>query len=220
MPELEAVGYGGPEMAAAGCHLHTDLTALAVMWFLRVLLNIHKFLALARPGRSLFSPSSPRRRRADRLSRLQLVDRPPGQGPRHSGVLLRPAADLGLGHRGASKKMRRFVDHVLCSLPFEARWFAQRRLQRHVRRPSVLRRSPPATARRGIHGREHRDPARPLVAILPGSRTQEVEHNLRHFLQCRSADPRGTCPQARFAIAAFKPHQADMARHGRRRQRA
>ena len=46
-PDLEAVGYGGPEMAAAGCQLHADLTALAVMWFLRVLLNLHKFLDLA-----------------------------------------------------------------------------------------------------------------------------------------------------------------------------
>src|SRR5690606_36599336 len=46
-PELEAVGYGGPEMAAADCQLHTDMTKLAVMWVLRVILNIHKFLALA-----------------------------------------------------------------------------------------------------------------------------------------------------------------------------
>ncbi|MFM7071075.1 MAG: lipid-A-disaccharide synthase, partial [Planctomycetota bacterium] len=30
-PELQAVGYGGPKMAAAGCVLHEDLTRLAVM---------------------------------------------------------------------------------------------------------------------------------------------------------------------------------------------
>ena len=44
---LEAVGYGGPEMAKAGCQLHADLTVLAVMWFARVLINLHRFLALA-----------------------------------------------------------------------------------------------------------------------------------------------------------------------------
>ncbi len=32
---FEAVGYGGPAMAAAGCRLHADLTALAVMWIAR-----------------------------------------------------------------------------------------------------------------------------------------------------------------------------------------
>ena len=42
-PDLEFVGYGGPLMAQAGCELHADLTKFAVMWFLRVLLNIHKF---------------------------------------------------------------------------------------------------------------------------------------------------------------------------------
>ena len=41
-PEVECVGYGGPLMARAGCRLHADLTALAVMWFLRVLLNLHE----------------------------------------------------------------------------------------------------------------------------------------------------------------------------------
>src|SRR5262249_14455547 len=42
-PRVEVVGYGGPRMAEAGCDLHADLTALAVMWFLHALLNIHKF---------------------------------------------------------------------------------------------------------------------------------------------------------------------------------
>ncbi len=46
-PDIQAVGYGGPKMAEAGCRLHADLTALAVMWFARVLVNLHKFLELA-----------------------------------------------------------------------------------------------------------------------------------------------------------------------------
>ena len=96
-PDIECVGYGGPLMAAAGCELHADLTALAVMFLLRALLHLPKFLALAQPGRSLFSPSSARRRGAHRLSGIQLVDCAAGQGAWHSGVLFRAAADLGLG---------------------------------------------------------------------------------------------------------------------------
>ena len=46
-PQAEFVGFGGPRMAAAGCQLHYDLTRLAVMWFARVLINLHKFLHLA-----------------------------------------------------------------------------------------------------------------------------------------------------------------------------
>ena len=42
-PKCRFVGYGGPRMAAAGCELHEDLTKLAVMWFARVLVNLHRF---------------------------------------------------------------------------------------------------------------------------------------------------------------------------------
>ena len=45
-PECQCVGYGGPRMQAAGCTLHYDLTQLAVMWLLRVVLNLHRFVAL------------------------------------------------------------------------------------------------------------------------------------------------------------------------------
>ncbi len=50
-----------------------------------------------------------------------------------------------------------------------------------------------------------------LVTILPGSRTQEVEQNLGWFLRS-AALVRKAVPDARFAIANFKPHQAVMAR--------
>ncbi len=49
------------------------------------------------------------------------------------------------------------------------------------------------------------------MAILPGSRTQEVTHNLRFFLKA-AAIVRRRVPDVRFAIAAFKPHQAEIAR--------
>ena len=40
---------------------------------------------------------------------------------RHSGLLLRAAADLGLGFV-ARRKVQRYVDHALCKLPFEEAW--------------------------------------------------------------------------------------------------
>src|ERR1044072_1451299 len=45
-PDCHCVGYGGPRMAAAGAQLYFDLTQVAVMWILRVLLNLHQFLWL------------------------------------------------------------------------------------------------------------------------------------------------------------------------------
>ncbi|MFM8379009.1 MAG: lipid-A-disaccharide synthase, partial [Planctomycetia bacterium] len=43
-PTAEFVGLGGPRMAAEGCRLVADLTKLAVMWFLRAILSIHRFV--------------------------------------------------------------------------------------------------------------------------------------------------------------------------------
>jgi len=59
MPDVECVGLGGPRMEAAGCHLVADLTRLAVMWFLRVILSIHRFVDLARRAERNFLDARP-----------------------------------------------------------------------------------------------------------------------------------------------------------------
>ena len=77
------------------------------------------------------------------------------------------------------KKMRRFVDHVLCSLPFEATGspsaaatptFVGHPFFDEVRRQQLDEQFVADTSR---------PRAGPLVTILPGSRTQEVVHNLQ-----------------------------------------
>lgn len=208
-PGLVAVGYGGPEMAQAGCQLHTDLTALAVMWFLRVLLNIHKFLALAGRADRYF--------RHHRPDAVVLIDYPgfnwwiARRAKAHGiPVFYYAPPQIWAWASWRIKKMRRFVDHVLCSLPFEARWFAERgcnatfvghpffdEVRRQQLDPAFLL--------------KHHDRERPLVTMLPGSRTQEVEHNLQYFLEA-ARKIRDQVPQARFAIASFKPSQAQLAR--------
>ena len=69
---------------------------------------------------------------------LQLVDRPAGQGARHSRVLLRRAADLGLGRladqEDAAVRRPRAVQAAV-----RGGLVSRARLQRDVRRPSVFR---------------------------------------------------------------------------------
>ena len=207
--DLRAVGYGGPQMAQAGCSLHADLTALAVMWFARALLNLHKFWALASRADRYF--------RHHRPDAVVLVDYPgfnwwiARRAKAHGiPVFYYAPPQIWAWARWRVKKMRRFVDHVLCSLPFEQQWFRRQGCHAtfvghpffdEVRRQQYDRQFLDAHA-----GRE-----RPLVAILPGSRTQEVTNNLKWFLEA-AARIREQVPQARFAIAAFKPHQAELAR--------
>jgi lipid-A-disaccharide synthase len=206
---LEAVGYGGPQMAAAGCRLHEDLTALAVMWILRALANLHRFLELVSRADRYF--------RHQRPDAVVLIDYPgfnwwiARRAKAHGiPVFYYVPPQVWAWARWRVKKMRRLVDHVLCGLPFEAEWF-----QRHgcnatlVGHPffDEVRRHRPDEAFLERHQRQ----SGPLVAILPGSRTQEVAGNLKTFLRA-AAQIRTAVPDVRFAIAAFKTHHAEMAR--------
>ena len=106
--------------------------------------------------------------------------------------------------------MRRFVDHVLCSLPFEETWFREHGCNAtfvgHPYFDEVWRRNLDQAFLDEQVAREGR-----LVTILPGSRTQEVEHNLPWFLKA-AARVHAAVPGVRFAVASFKPHQAEYAR--------
>lgn len=207
-PKVECVGYGGPEMAAAGCNLHADLTALAVMWFLRALLNMHKFLALASRADRYF--------RHQRPDAVVLIDYPgfnwwiARRAKAHGiPVLYYCPPQIWAWASWRIKKMRRYVDHVLCALPFEETWFREQGCRAtfvghpffdEVRRQQLDEKF--LTEMRAKSGR--------LITILPGSRTQEVEHNLKWFLKA-AALIQTRFPKVRFAIAAFKLHQAKMA---------
>jgi lipid-A-disaccharide synthase len=208
-PELEAVGYGGPRMAAAGCRLHTDLTALAVMWFLRVLANLHKFWDLLSRADRFF--------RHHRPDAVVLIDYPglnwwiARRAKAHGiPVFYYAPPQIWAWAQWRVKKMRRLVDHVLCSLPFEQTWFRQRGCNAtfigHPFFDEISRQRPDAEFLARWRGRPG-----PLVVILPGSRTQEVVNNLKWFLRA-AARIRQAVPQVRLAIASFQPRQAEMAR--------
>ncbi len=208
-PSTETVGYGGPRMAEAGCRLHADLTALAVMWFGRVLLNLHKFWGLVSRADRYF--------RHHRPDAVVLVDYPgmnwwiAWRAKRHNiPVFYYSPPQLWGWAPWRVKKMRRLVDHVLCCLPFEEAWFRQRgcnatfvghpffdEVREHAYDETFL----------AAYGAQ----PGPLVVILPGSRTQEVKGNLRWFLKAAGM-VREAVPSVRFAVAAFKPQQADLAR--------
>lgn len=207
--DIEAVGYGGPKMAAAGCRLHADLTALAIMWLARALLNLHKFWDLASRADRYF--------RHHRPDAVVLIDYPgfnwwiARRAKAHGiPVFYYCPPQIWAWASWRVKKMRRFVDHVLCSLPFEQKWFEDRgcnatfvghpffdEVNRHEADKEFMRRE--------------KMNAGPLVAILPGSRTQEVTHNLRWFLKAAVLVAKRV-PDVRFAVAAFKPRQAEIAK--------
>jgi lipid-A-disaccharide synthase len=206
---IEVMGYGGPLMQAAGCQLHADLTALAVMWFLRALLNLHKFWDLVSRADRFF--------RHHRPDAVVLIDYPgfnwwiARRAKAHGiPVFYYVPPQVWAWARWRVKKMRRLTDHVLCALPFEATFFHQHGCNAtfvgHPFFDEVRRQQLDAEFLERFRQQQG-----PLVTILPGSRTQEVEQNLKDFLRA-AAQIHATAPNVRFAVASFKPHQAEMAR--------
>jgi lipid-A-disaccharide synthase len=207
-PGVECIGFGGPKMAAAGGKLHFDLTTLAVMWLLRVLLNLHIFWRLLNDAKRIF--------RDERPDAVVLIDYPgfnwhiARRAKRHGiPVFYYGTPQLWAWAGWRIKKMRRTVDHALCKLPFEEAWYRERGVNAtHVGHPyfDELRGRRLDT---DFVARETAKPG-PLVAILPGSRTQEVRGNLDWLLKAAEEVQRQV-PGARFAIASFKQSQAEIA---------
>src|SRR4029077_17834958 len=124
-PEWRAAAFGGEGWGAAGCRLLYPLCRLAVMWFLRVLANAHVFLNLLSRADRYF--------RHHRPDAVVLIDY-----PGFNWWLARRAHFHGIpvfyfvppqlwGWAGwRVGKMKRWVDHVLCSLPFEESWYRDR----------------------------------------------------------------------------------------------
>ena len=198
-------------MAEAGCELHADLTALAVMWFLRAMLHLPKFLALASRADRYF--------RHHRPDAVVLIDYPGfnwwiARRAKAHGIpvfyFAPPQIWAWAQHR--VKKMRRFVDHVLCGLPFEAEWFRAHGCNAtFVGHPFFDEVRRQQLDKIFWSWRRCATSNRRLVTILPGSRTQEVTQNLDEFLKA-AAIVRARVPDVWFAIAAFKPQHAEFAR--------
>jgi lipid-A-disaccharide synthase len=198
--DAECVGLGGPCLAAAGCVLVADMTRLAVMWFLRVLLNIHRFVDLARRAERSFLDARP--------DVCVLVDFPgfhwwlAWRAKRHGiPVVFYCPPQIWAWASWRKRKMRRLVDHVLSALPFEHDWFVAKGIESTlVGHPFFDDLHPHEPQERGGHDR-------PLVLLLPGSRGQEIEGNLGSILRAAAA-VQDRVPAARFAIGALHERHA------------
>jgi lipid-A-disaccharide synthase len=206
-PDWKFTGYGGQRMTEAGCQLHADLTQLAVMWIARVIINLHKFVGLLLQADRYF--------RDERPDAVVLIDYPGfnwwiARRAKARGIPVfyygAPQLWAWAGHR--IRKMRAYVDHVLCKLPFEERWFRDRGCNAtYVGHPYFDELRSRRIDEKFVADLRARDGK--LITILPGSRTQEVQANTKAFLRAAQLI-RSRVPNVRFAVASFKPSQAEI----------
>lgn len=205
-PETRFSGFGGPLMSAAGNEELYRLTDLAVMGIAAVLPLLWTFYRLVR--------------KADRFLREQkpdavvLVDFPgfnwwiARKAKRHGiPVYYYMPPQLWAWAPWRIRKVRKWIDCVLAALPFEADWYRQRGVNvEYVGHPffdEVAEHPLDADFCGSLQ-----EPGVRNVAILPGSRNQEVRRNFPHMLEVmRRLYERHR--DVRFRVACYKPSQRD-----------
>jgi lipid-A-disaccharide synthase len=176
-PRLEVWGVGGVRLRQAGMHILVDTAAVATMGFVETFGTLGRLLGAYR-----------------RLKRFMIEERPALlvliDYPEFNMLLAKRAKTLGIPvfyyiapqvwawRRGRVRKLARRVDRIGVVFPFEAPLYNNgRQLAEFVGHP-LLDMVRTTRTRDETLARYHLDPTRPLLALLPGSRKQEIRHLL------------------------------------------
>ena len=192
-------------MKAAGCELIYDLTQLAVMFLSKVISNLRFFFGLVDQADEYFANN--------KVDAVVLIDYPGfnwwiARKAKARGI---PVYYYGVPQMWAwapwrVRKIRKFVDHVLCKLPFEKKWFEARNCKAtYVGHPYFDQLETQAYDQAFLAevNQQLELDANRLVLLLPGSRDQEVENNLPILIE--AADHiAAQRPEAAFAISCYK----------------
>ena len=200
---IDFCGFGGHHMEAAGCQLLYPLAEHPVIGFLPAIAQVGHFLKLACRADRYF--------REQRPHAVVLVDYPGfnwwiARRAKAHGIpvfyFLPPQIWAWATWRVS--KMRRFVDHVLCSMPFEQSWYHERGVNatftghpyfdelRHQRLDADFLAGYTST------------PDSPVIGILPGSRTSEVTRIFPMYLRAAERIAH-VFPKTRFPVACLRP---------------
>jgi len=176
-------GWGGDLMEAEGMHLVRHYRETAFMGFVEVLRNLGTILGLLRSARNDNKEFGP--------DLLILIDYPGfnlrmARFAKRLGikVVYYISPQLWAWKEGRIRTVRACVDQMLCILPFEKEWYAQRGVSVHyVGHPLADRCSPCSSDQRRSFREDLVAPSfagspPSLVALLPGSRLQEIRKHL------------------------------------------
>jgi len=203
-PEARIVGFGGERMQAAGGNLLFVLTHLAVMWFKDVIANLRQFVRLGKQAEAYFQNEKP--------DAVVLID-----FPGFHFALAKRAHAAGIpvfffvppqlwGWAGwRVKKVRKWFAGVLTALPFEEEWYRSRGVATHYVGHPYFDELGCQKLDASFLAEQRAKPG-VIVAVLPGSRNQEVAGNFpQMLLAMRRIHVQR--PDVRFLVASFKETQ-------------
>ena len=198
VPDAEIFGFGGPELRRAGGELIGDFTRFSVTGLVeslrvipRSVLMLRRLIAAAR--------AAARRIRSDRFPdfNFRLM-----AGVRRLGIpiVYYVSPQLWAWRPGRMKTMQASVDRVLVIFPFEERIYKDAGVDvRFVGHPLVDA-AKAGQSRAEFLAAHGLAPDAPTIALLPGSRRNEVEHTAPVFADAMPLI-RARVPGAQFTVA-------------------
>lgn len=180
-PGTRVAGIGGPAMLARGAELLSGLDRLAVMGFLEVAAHLPFFLRLM---------SEIRRRLRERPPELVILVDFPDFNLRVAAeakklgipVLYYISPQVWAWRQGRKHRIARLVDRLAAVFPFEVEFYGDAVGRVEFVGHPLLETLELKLAREGFFHKYGLDQNRPLVGLMPGSRTQELERHLEIFL--------------------------------------
>jgi lipid-A-disaccharide synthase len=181
-PGLEIFGIGGDRMQAGGMELFYHVRELSFMGIVEVLGHLPFIRSVMKKLEGELYARKP--------DAVVLIDYPGfnlrfARKVKKAGipVVYFISPKVWAWGRGRVRKIRKFVDKMLCILPFEEEFYRGRRVNaRYVGNP-LMDAVNPGQNREQFHKNNGMDPKRPLLGLLPGSRKQEIEMILPVMLQ-------------------------------------
>ena len=205
-PDIEVFGLGGERLAAAGAHLLADYRGHSVTGLTEALMVLPRSWAIYQ---QLVHAARERKPHA-----LVVID-----FPDFNFFLMRAIKKLGVPviyyvspqlwawRRGRIRSMKRVVDCVLPIFPFEEDIYRRQGMDvRFVGHPLIDLVQPTET-RDAFLGRLNLDRTAPVVALLPGSRANELSR-LAPVLAQAATLIAAKVPRAQFVVARA-PHLSD-----------
>ena len=205
-PAVTVAGLGGPQFAAAGGRLIDDYRDLAVTGLTEAIAKLPRSLEARR---RLVADAE--RHRPDALVLIDFPDFNFRLAPlvRRLGVpvVYYISPQIWAWRRGRLKTMRAIADRVLVIFPFEESIYREGRVPVEFVGHPLIDLARPAADRRAFLTAHRLSPSAPTVAILPGSRPNEVARILPDLADAAERIV-AAVPEAQFVVARA-PHLDD-----------
>ena len=205
-PGAEVFGFGGPQLAASGAELVGDFRGLTVTGIIEVARQLPRTYAMYRR-----LVAAARERRPDVLV---LIDFPDfnfrlGQAVHRLGipVVSYISPQLWAWRAGRLATMQRFVDRVLVIFPFEPEIYQKVGIPVEFVGHPLIDLIPRTRPRADVLADVGFDAEAPTVALLPGSRPNEI-HSILPVLVEAAPLVRASVPRVQFVLARA-PHLDD-----------